>query len=157
MRCSCPLRRSTTRTRFCRRASTFHPSSGRTICRRQMSPPMPVRLWDACSFTTNGSRPTRRSPARRAINSSTDFRILENSALFNGGLTARNAMGLSNGRWYLRRHFFWDERANTLEDQVLQPIQNAVEMGMTLSALTNRLAADRFIRTCSPSPLAPPR
>jgi cytochrome c peroxidase len=63
---------------------------------------------------------------------------------FNGGLTARNAMGLSNGRWYLRRHFFWDERANTLEDQVLQPVQNAVEMGMTLSALTNRLAAEPF-------------
>jgi len=63
---------------------------------------------------------------------------------FNGGLTGRNAMGLSNGRWYLRRHFFWDERANTLEDQVLQPIQNAVEMGMTLSALTNRLAAEPF-------------
>jgi cytochrome c peroxidase len=63
---------------------------------------------------------------------------------FNGGLTARNAMGLSNGRWYLRRHFFWDERANTLEDQVLQPIRNAVEMGMTLSALTNRLAAEPF-------------
>jgi cytochrome c peroxidase len=45
---------------------------------------------------------------------------------FNGGLTGRNAMGLSNGRWYFRRHFFWDERSNTLEDQVLQPIQNAV-------------------------------
>lgn len=63
---------------------------------------------------------------------------------FNGGSTGRNAMSLSNGRWYLRRHFFWDERANTLEDQVLQPIQNAVEMGMTLSALTNRLAAEPF-------------
>ncbi len=63
---------------------------------------------------------------------------------FIGGLTARNAMGLSNGRWYLRRHFFWDERANTLEDQVLQPVQNAVEMGMTLSALTNRLAVEPF-------------
>jgi Cytochrome c peroxidase len=63
---------------------------------------------------------------------------------FNGGSTARNAMGLSNGRWYLRRHFFWDERANTLEDQVLQPIQNSVEMGMTLSALTNRLSAEPF-------------
>lgn len=63
---------------------------------------------------------------------------------FNGSSTARNVMGLSNGRWYLRRHFFWDERANTLEDQVLQPIQNSVEMGMTLSALTNRLAAEPF-------------
>jgi cytochrome c peroxidase len=63
---------------------------------------------------------------------------------FNGGLTGRNSMGLSNARWYQRRHFFWDERANTLEDQVLQPIQNAVEMGMTLAALTNRLAAEPY-------------
>lgn len=63
---------------------------------------------------------------------------------FNGGLTGRNSMGLSNARWYLRRHFFWDERANTLEDQVLLPIQNSVEMGMTLGALTNRLAAEPF-------------
>ena len=63
---------------------------------------------------------------------------------FNGGLTGRNSMGLSNARWYQRRHFFWDERANTLEDQVLQPIQNAVEMGMTLNALTNRLADEPY-------------
>ncbi len=63
---------------------------------------------------------------------------------FNGGLTGRNSMGLSHARWYQRRHFFWDERANTLEDQVLQPIQNSVEMGMTLDALTNRLAAEPF-------------
>src|SRR6185436_3730316 len=27
---------------------------------------------------------------------------------FNGGLTGRNSMGLSNARWYQRRHFFWD-------------------------------------------------
>lgn len=63
---------------------------------------------------------------------------------FDGGFTDRNSMGLSNARWYLRRHFFWDERAATLEDQVLQPIQNAVEMGMTLEALTNRLSAEPF-------------
>lgn len=63
---------------------------------------------------------------------------------FNGGLTGRNSMGLSHARWYQRRHFFWDERANTLEDQVLQPIQNATEMGMTLAALTNRLAAEPY-------------
>lgn len=63
---------------------------------------------------------------------------------FNGGLTGRNSMGLSNARWYLRKHFFWDERANTLEDQVLMPIQNSTEMGMTLTALTNRLAAESY-------------
>lgn len=63
---------------------------------------------------------------------------------FAGGQTPRNSMGLSNARWYQRQSFFWDERARTLEDQVLQPVQNAVEMGMTLEALTNRLAAEPF-------------
>lgn len=63
---------------------------------------------------------------------------------FEGGETGRNSMGLSNARYYLRRHFFWDERANTLEDQVLQPIQNAVEMGMSLAGLRSRLAAEPY-------------
>ena len=63
---------------------------------------------------------------------------------FNGGLTGRNSMGLSNARWYQRRHFFWDERANTLEDQVLMPIQNTTEMGMTLPDLVERLSAEPY-------------
>jgi cytochrome c peroxidase len=63
---------------------------------------------------------------------------------FDGSVGGRNSMGLSNARWYQRRHFFWDERAATLEDQVLQPIQNPIEMGMTLDGLTNRLAAEPF-------------
>jgi cytochrome c peroxidase len=36
---------------------------------------------------------------------------------------------------------FWDGRAPTLENAVLQPIQNPVEMGMTLDELEARLAA----------------
>jgi cytochrome c peroxidase len=63
---------------------------------------------------------------------------------FAGGLTGRNAMGLTQARYYQRGHFFWDERANTLEDQVLQPIQNSVEMGMTLPALEARLNSEPF-------------
>lgn len=63
---------------------------------------------------------------------------------YNGSNGTRHAMGLSNARWYERKHFFWDERAATLEDQTLQPIQNPIEMGMTLAALTNRLAAEPF-------------
>lgn len=66
---------------------------------------------------------------------------------FQGGLTGRNSMGLQNARWYQRAHFFWDERANTLEDQVLEPIQNAVEMGMTLPDLVTRLSAEPFYQT----------
>jgi len=63
---------------------------------------------------------------------------------FDGSTGTRNAMGLSNARWYQRKHFFWDERAATLEDQVLLPIQNPIEMGMTLDTLTNRLATEPF-------------
>lgn len=63
---------------------------------------------------------------------------------FNGATGTRNAMSLNNARYYQRGHFFWDERANTLEDQVLQPIQNPIEMGMTLPALVSRLNAEPF-------------
>ena len=53
-------------------------------------------------------------------------------------------MGLSNARYYERGHFFWDERADTLEDQVLMPIQDSVEMGMDLVVLETKLAAVDF-------------
>lgn len=41
------------------------------------------------------------------------------------------------------RAFFWDGRITELEEQVLQPILAEDEMAMTLSAVTERLAADR--------------
>lgn len=64
---------------------------------------------------------------------------VELSEGFEGGLTGRNSMGLTNSRFYATGHFFWDERAETLEDQVLRPIQDPVEMGMTLEGLVARL------------------
>jgi cytochrome c peroxidase len=66
------------------------------------------------------------------------------SAGFEGGQTARHSMGLSNARFYSRGHFFWDERADTLEDQVLAPVQDPVEMGMELGALVSRLSETDF-------------
>jgi cytochrome c peroxidase len=63
---------------------------------------------------------------------------------FAGGATARNAMPLSEVRFYSRGRMFWDERAATLEDQVLQPIQNATEMGMTLDEVVARIRARSF-------------
>lgn len=54
---------------------------------------------------------------------------------FDGGLTGRNSMGLSNSRFYENGHFFWDERAGSLEEQVLMPIQDRIEMGLTLTEL----------------------
>jgi len=63
---------------------------------------------------------------------------------FAGGLTGRQSMGLTNARFYTRGRFFWDERAATLEAQVLQPIQDAVEMGLTLDQLRTKLSITAF-------------
>jgi cytochrome c peroxidase len=59
---------------------------------------------------------------------------------FEGGLTARHSMGLLNVRFYQSGKMFWDERANSVEEQVLMPIQNSVEMGMTLTELETKVA-----------------
>lgn len=58
---------------------------------------------------------------------------------FTGGLTGRNSMSLVDAKYYPNGTYFWDQRAATLEDQVLTPIQDLVEMGMTLSQLETRL------------------
>ncbi len=58
---------------------------------------------------------------------------------FNGGLTNRNSMGLTDAKYYPIGRFFWDQRAATLEEQTLTPIQDLVEMGMTLPLLEAKL------------------
>ncbi len=58
---------------------------------------------------------------------------------FEGGHTGRHSMSLVQAAYYQNGHFFWDERAVTLEDQVLMPIQDGVEMGLTLDTLVSRL------------------
>ncbi|MGL4513111.1 MAG: cytochrome c peroxidase [Lacipirellulaceae bacterium] len=63
---------------------------------------------------------------------------------FDGGLTGRHSMGLTNARFYQSGRFFWDERAATLEAQVLAPIQDAVEMGSNLTALVAELQGTEF-------------
>ena len=49
----------------------------------------------------------------------------------------RNAMPLFNLAW--KSSFFWDGRAATLREQVLQPIQNPVEMHESLTNIVTRL------------------
>lgn len=58
---------------------------------------------------------------------------------FAGAPTARHSMALANARIYPNGRFFWDERAPTLEAQVLLPIQDAGEMGMTLDGMLTKL------------------
>ena len=50
----------------------------------------------------------------------------------------RNAMPLLNLAW--KSAFFWDGRAATLREQVLQPIENPVEMHETLTGVVVKLA-----------------
>jgi cytochrome c peroxidase len=54
-----------------------------------------------------------------------------------GGTTSRNASHLVNLVYGER--FFWDGRAATLEEQVLMPIQDNIEMGLTLPQMIGRL------------------
>jgi len=63
---------------------------------------------------------------------------------FEGGLTGRNSMGISNARYYQNGHFFWDERAETLEEQVLMPIQDEIEMGLSLSELVSKVEGQLY-------------
>ena len=70
--------------------------------------------------------------------------INRESVGFQGGFTARRAMGLSNAKFYQRGHFFSDERAATLEDLVLQPIQDSIEMGNNLSTLIPQMAKTSY-------------
>ncbi|MEM6523281.1 MAG: cytochrome c peroxidase [Bacteroidota bacterium] len=47
------------------------------------------------------------------------------------GFTGRHSMRLVNTRFSEERRFFWDERANSLEDQTTQPIRDHIEMGFS--------------------------
>lgn len=63
---------------------------------------------------------------------------------FAGGQTNRHGAALGNARFYGRGRFFWDERALTLEQQALMPIQDSTEMGMTLAELNSKLQNTSF-------------
>ena len=62
---------------------------------------------------------------------------------FAGGHTDRHAMNLVNLRFYPRARFFWDERGPNLEEMVLLPIENSLEMGQKVTALPELLARDQ--------------
>jgi cytochrome c peroxidase len=63
---------------------------------------------------------------------------------FLGGLTDRHSMTLLNLRFYRSGKMFWDERAATLEEQVLQPIQNTTEMGLTITEALSKISAQSY-------------
>ena len=61
------------------------------------------------------------------------FAFSDTSVLSQGvnGQTGRHSMRLINARFAAEDHFFWDERADSLEMQVTMPIQDHLEMGFS--------------------------
>jgi cytochrome c peroxidase len=62
-------------------------------------------------------------------------------------------MRLVNSRFSLENKFFWDERANSLEEQIIMPIQDHVEMGFSgtlgfpdLDSLRRKLAKQDYYK-----------
>lgn len=63
---------------------------------------------------------------------------------FKGRITPRSAMGLTNARFNVNGRYFWDERALSLEAQVLQPFFDPVEMGLKPGGLVKSVAANQY-------------
>ncbi len=61
---------------------------------------------------------------------------------FNGQLTRRNTPSSMN--MLMRRHFMWDGRASTLEEQALLPLEHPGEMNLPRDSAVARLAANAF-------------
>lgn len=79
------------------------------------------------------------------------FGFTDNGKQFSSGIFGqkgeRNAMPLFNLAWVERyavdnHRFFWDGGAATLEDQVIGPITNPIEMNETLKNVIKKLQAD---------------
>jgi cytochrome c peroxidase len=70
-----------------------------------------------------------------------------------GGFGRRNSMPLFNLAW--KREFFWDGRAKSLREQVLEPIQNPIEMHESLTNLITKLHATGRAVSPLPATLAP--
>ena len=67
----------------------------------------------------------------------TDGRTVARGA--EGHFGPRNTMPLFNLAW--KKEFFWDGRAKSLREQILQPIQNPIEMHQSLTNLVIKLAS----------------
>ncbi len=90
------------------------------------------------SLSANGSKSCASCHQQR--NAFTDSDQFSEGYL--GQRVDRNSMSLIDLRYYKPNKFFWDERAEGLEAQVLQPIQNPVEMGRSLEGLVRQLQCD---------------
>lgn len=58
----------------------------------------------------------------------------------NGATGSRHSMALVNMGW--QQFFFWDGRSKVLEEQILEPVPNPIEMHLTWDEAVQRLGAD---------------
>jgi cytochrome c peroxidase len=72
---------------------------------------------------------------------------------YDGGHTGRHSMRLANARFGNENRFFWDERANSLENQSTQPIRDHIEMGF--SGVSGNPTFDSLLRKLSAIPYYP--
>ena len=63
-----------------------------------------------------------------------------------GVRTRRNSMALTNARFNPTGRYLWDEAAPSLEDQVLLPFVDPLEMGLTAGELTARVESQAYYR-----------
>ena len=61
-----------------------------------------------------------------------------------GGRTRRNSMALANARFNPTGRYLWDEAAASLEDQVLMPFVDPLEMGLTGDQVVARIEAQEY-------------
>lgn len=63
-----------------------------------------------------------------------------------GFRTRRNSMSLANAAFNPSGRYLWDERAETLEAQVLMPFEDRLEMDLRLPAVIDRISERAFYR-----------
>jgi cytochrome c peroxidase len=62
----------------------------------------------------------------------------------NGSLGNRNSMALVNLGY--QKFFFWDGRSKTLEEQILEPVPNPVEMHLSWDEALNRISSSEYYK-----------
>jgi cytochrome c peroxidase len=86
----------------------------------------------SCASCHNPTRAFTDSPRRKSIGAE-------------GKVGTRNSMPIFNLAW--KKSFFWDGRARSIREQVLEPIQNPIEMHETLPNVVSKLNRSSIYRT----------
>jgi len=90
----------------------------------------------------SANRTVRCASCHVQVNAFTDPLVFSQGV--SGRRTRRNSMGLANAAFNLQGRYFWDERAATLEDQVLEPFLDPIEMAIPLEIVVERITEQDY-------------